>query len=115
MNCITTYFSTLDKKVFPSVSKICGDRSIQTPSEETCSSTHQDQEHQPKQDDNNSRVIEINNPPDSNFPSFDDFVDGLMTWRPILQKTWSLPFFRRLYIFLKQEYNDPKKVVFPYP
>jgi len=47
------------------------------------------------------------------FPPFDDFVDGLCSWKDPLQHTWKTANFQKLYSFLKTEYKY--KTIYPSP
>ena len=39
------------------------------------------------------------------FPSFDEFVDGLGSWKDALKGEWSQKYFKDIYEFLKKEYS----------
>jgi len=47
------------------------------------------------------------------FPTFDDFVDGLESWKDALKPAWSQKYFKDMYEFLKEEYRTKK--VYPPP
>lgn len=57
----------------------------------------------------------LSNPTSGNdsFPSFDEFVDGLGSWKDALKPAWSQKYFKDMYVFLKDEYATKK--VYPPP
>ena len=45
------------------------------------------------------------------FPPFDDFIDGLGSWRNALKNATSTKGFQNLYTFLKGEYKNKKVIM----
>lgn len=43
---------------------------------------------------------------DGTFPDFDEFVDGLDSWKDSLKPAWDTKKFRELFKFVKSEYKS---------
>jgi len=42
------------------------------------------------------------------FPRFDDFVDGLDSWKDMMKPAWSQKYFQEIHSFLAKEYKSQK-------
>ena len=54
------------------------------------------------------QIIASKSPSNNDFPSFDDFVDGLESWKEPLKNAIQSKSFQNLYNFLKIEYKTKK-------